>query len=95
MMPDFLVADGSRSVQCVPRVAAGYTVPRSSHKPDSSSLAPASDLLLLHRNISSTPFSTTPNSSRGGKIRVGFLSYFFHHHSVGLLLQGVITHLNR
>lgn len=29
------------------------------------------------------------------KIKVGFLSGFFYHHSVGLLMQGVITHLDR
>lgn len=29
------------------------------------------------------------------KIRVGFLSAYFYHHSVGLLMQGVICNLNR
>jgi predicted O-linked N-acetylglucosamine transferase (SPINDLY family) len=31
---------------------------------------------------------------RDGRLRVGFLSYFFYHHSVGLLMQGVIKNLD-
>lgn len=29
------------------------------------------------------------------RIRVGFLSAFFYHHSVGLLVEGVVTRLDR
>lgn len=32
---------------------------------------------------------------RSRRLRVGFLSAFFFHHSVGLLMQGVITRLDR
>ncbi|CAM9822261.1 unnamed protein product, partial [Hapterophycus canaliculatus] len=32
---------------------------------------------------------------RRGRIRVGFLSAFFYHHSVGLLTEGVVTRLDR
>ena len=34
-------------------------------------------------------------SNDSGRIKVGFHSAFFYHHSVGLLLQGVIENLNR
>ena len=35
------------------------------------------------------------NNNNDFKIKVGFLSAFFFHHSVGLLMQGVIKHLRR
>ena len=31
----------------------------------------------------------------GRRLRVGFLSGFFYHHSVGLLVEGVVTRLDR
>jgi len=43
----------------------------------------------LYRYIAT---ATVPGAER---IRVGFLSSFFYHHSVGLLLQGIIKNLNR
>jgi hypothetical protein len=36
-----------------------------------------------------------PSDPPPTQIRVGFLSAYFYHHSVGLLLQGVIKHLSR
>lgn len=34
-------------------------------------------------------------SCRRRRVRVGFLSAFFYHHSVGLLMEGVVTRLDR
>lgn len=34
------------------------------------------------------------SSMNDKRLRVGFMSYFFYHHSVGLLLQGVIKNLD-
>jgi hypothetical protein len=36
-----------------------------------------------------------PSDPLPSRIRIGFLSAYFYHHSVGLLLQGVIRHLSR
>jgi hypothetical protein len=56
---------------------------------------------VFHHSLSSpsplpSPFSSSlPGVARPQRIRVGFLSAFFYHHSVGLLLQGVMKHLSR
>ncbi|CAM9506285.1 unnamed protein product [Ectocarpus sp. 12 AP-2014] len=40
-------------------------------------------------------FSSSPPPCRRRRIRVGFLSAFFYTHSVGLLVEGVVTRLDR
>ena len=94
--------DHHRRLVCVPFIMAEYTAPSPPpyrpHQPPSSSRE-ARDYAYFNRTIrgkqqqqqqqSIAPHHVAP------MIRVGFLSFFFYHHSVGLLMQGVIKHLNR
>lgn len=58
----------------------------------------ASSYLILpttSKNINDYCSNYQRMHATGSKIKVGFLSAFFNHHSVGLLLRGVIKHLSR
>lgn len=71
---------------------------RSMESPEEDKIPPQSATVqaVHYPGISRFNHSNTNKTQcRQQRIRVGFLSAFFYHHSVGLLVEGVMTRLDR
>lgn len=63
--------------------------------PEESKVTSESDLSASASNDALGTDAIGEEACRQRRLRVGFLSAFFFHHSVGLLMEGIVTRLDR